>query len=164
MTIAIPVYKRLQYLPNALRSVGAQDYQNVELIVSDNGRNGSQVRDLVAEFYERPYKFRQTPVTVPAPVHYNQLVEAAAGEYFVLLNDDDEISANYVSELVQHLERRPRAAVGLSRQEIIDAEGNTLRYSANSAPEIMSADEFISCVVSEFVRFRMFRHHHGKNE
>ena len=48
-TIGIPVYKRLNTLSNALQSVAAQDYPHIELIVSDNGTNGTKVRDIVEQ-------------------------------------------------------------------------------------------------------------------
>ena len=41
--------------------------------------------------------------------HFNQLVQEATGEYFVLLCDDDQISANFVTELVAVLERTSRS-------------------------------------------------------
>ena len=98
VTVAIPVFGRLEYLPRALESVRRQDYQNVELIVSDNGSNAA-VEDLVDRYYGRPYRFRRNPATVPLAVHFNQLVDAASGEYFALLSDDDEISPNFLSAL-----------------------------------------------------------------
>ena len=47
--IGIHVYKRLQFLPQAVQSGAAQDYENVELIVSDNGVNGSAIPELVGQ-------------------------------------------------------------------------------------------------------------------
>ena len=49
VTIGIPVYKRLQFLPQAVQYGVAQDYENVELIVSDNGVNGSAIPELVGQ-------------------------------------------------------------------------------------------------------------------
>jgi glycosyltransferase involved in cell wall biosynthesis len=143
VTVGIPVYKRLNYLPQALRSVSLQDYPNVELIVSDNGMNGSRVDDIVKENYSKPYRFRQNPQTVTPSTHYNQIVNEASGEYFVLLCDDDELSSNYISELYRLLEQNPRASVAISRQEIIDQDGRTIRYSKENMPELMSGTEFI---------------------
>ena len=59
VTIGIPIYKRLHFLPDVLRVVNSQDYPNIELIVSDNGVNNSKVPKLIAQYYSRPYKYRQ---------------------------------------------------------------------------------------------------------
>ncbi len=143
VTIALPVYKRLDYVVEALQSVAAQDYPNIELIVSDNGENGSQVRELAERYYPKPFRFRQNSHTVPLPVHYNQLIEAATGEYFAFLDYDDLISSNYVSDLVQVLDEHPEVAVALAREEIIDARGQVLRSSSGQVPEFLSGPDFL---------------------
>lgn len=143
VTVAIPVYKRLEYLPGVLRSVNAQDYPSIELIVSDNGMNGSQLTEIVDQWATRPYRFRRNSTSVTFPTHFNQLLDEATGKYFVLLSDDDEITANYISELVSILESNPRVAIAFSRQEIMDETGYTIEQSNESLPEVMSGQEFI---------------------
>jgi glycosyltransferase involved in cell wall biosynthesis len=143
VTIAIPVYKRLNYLPHVLRVVHEQDYPDIELIVSDNGQNGSRVQDLIITHYDRPFKFRQNPSTVQISTHFNQLIHEATGRYFLMLADDDEISPNYVSELVRALEMYPCASIAMSAQEIIDEAGEVTRHSQKVLPEILSGPEFI---------------------
>jgi hypothetical protein len=78
--------------------------------------------------------------------HFNQLLREAAGEYYMLLLDDDEISSNYVSELVRMLEKHPEASSAFSRQEVIDLSGAVLRRSKNHLPEILSGPDFIRAV------------------
>ncbi|BCA54126.1 glycosyl transferase [Nitrospira sp. KM1] len=143
VTIAIPVYKRLDYLVDALQSVASQDYDNIEVIVSDNGENGTAVKALADKYYPRPYRFRQNPQTVPLPVHYNQLIAESTGDYFAFLDYDDMLSPNYVSDLVGILERHPEVAVALARVEVVDAAGKFLRTSSDRIPEFMSGPDFI---------------------
>lgn len=143
VTIGIPVYKRLNTLSNALQSVAAQDYPHIELIVSDNGMNGTKVRDIVEQWYPRSHRFRQNPVTVNIAAHYNQLLEAASGEFFVALDDDDTISPNFASELVGIFDRHPDVTVALARQKVVDEAGKVMRESSDRLPEIVSGEEFI---------------------
>jgi glycosyltransferase involved in cell wall biosynthesis len=144
VTIGVPVYKRLDYLPHVLRIVQEQDYPAIDLLVSDNGMNGTKVRDLVAAHYTRPFRFRQNPATVPISCHFNQLIAEATGEYFVLLADDDEISANYVSELAGTLDACPGASVAIARQEIINEAGAVIRQSTGPRHALLSGADFIS--------------------
>lgn len=143
VTIGIPIYRRLQYLPSLLGLIEAQDYPDLELIVSDNGRNGTKVEELVRAHYSRRFRVRQNAETVSMAKHWNQILHEAAGEYFVMLADDDEISGNYVSELVTQLVRHPQAAVAISAQELMDREGVTLRQRKENLPELLSGEEFI---------------------
>lgn len=144
VTIGIPVYKRLSCLPRALQSVLKQDYPCIELLVSDNGLNGTAVRDLVDQHYTRPYVFRQNPAIVTLPAHYNQLVAVASGKYFIWMPDDDTISPNYVSTLVPILEQDSTIAVAIARQEYVDASGCVLRVSPNHAPHSISGEQLVT--------------------
>jgi glycosyltransferase involved in cell wall biosynthesis len=143
VTIGIPVYKRMEYLPAVLGIVASQDYPNIELLVSDNGLNGMTVPDLVSRHYPKPYRLRQNQSTVGMSAHFNQLIHEASGDYFIVLGDDDEISPNYVSDLAGLLEKHPQASIALSIQESIDAEGKLIHRSKSTVPEILSGPEFI---------------------
>ncbi len=143
VTVAIPIYKRLTTLSQALQSVAAQSYENIELIVSDNGQNGDQVKEIVEQWYPRPYIFRQNPTTVPISPHYNQLIEAATGEYCVVLDDDDTLSPDFVSELAGILDAHPEVVVALARQEVVDESGAVIARSAEVLPPILVGEDFI---------------------
>jgi hypothetical protein len=143
VTIGIPIYKRLEFLPNALRVVAAQDYPHIDLLVSDNGVNGTAVSDLVDRHYARPYRFRQNEATVSPSTHFTQLIQHARGEYFVALPDDDEITPNFISELLRVIERHPEASAAFGREEAIDPAGRVIRQSKDTIPEVLSGFDFI---------------------
>src|SRR5262245_12636248 len=103
VTIAIPINERLEHLPDILRMVAAQDYPTIELLVSDNGRHQDAVPAIVRKHYPKPYRFRQNPDIVSLSTQYNQLVDNSSGEYVSILADDEEISPNFVSELIHIL-------------------------------------------------------------
>jgi glycosyltransferase involved in cell wall biosynthesis len=150
VTIALPIYKRLEYLPHVLEIIAAQDYPNIELIVSDNGMNGTRVREIVEAHYSRPFRFRQNAETVSCAEHFNQIVQEAAGEFFTVLCDDDEISPNYVSELSGSLDRNPQASVAIARQEMLEKDGRVVRKSAETMPEVMSGPDFIAATWNDY--------------
>lgn len=157
VTIALPVYKRLTYVPQALESVRAQDYPHIELLVSDNGCNGGAVPALAERHYGMPYRFRQSPSPLPIVAHFNALVASAAGEYFVLLSDDDELSPDFVSRLVPLLERRPRAAAAFGRVETMDEDGRPIGPAAPPLPPDLMADhELVRAWAAGAYRFVSF--------
>jgi glycosyltransferase involved in cell wall biosynthesis len=143
VSIGVPVYKRLSFLPNVLNSVSHQDYSKLELIVSDNGMNGAQLSTIIKEHYPGQFKLRQNAQVETMSTHFNQIINAASGKYFMLLCDDDEISPNYVSELVALLEQNRHASIGLSRQEIMDEGGTVIRRSSDNIPPLLSGPDFI---------------------
>lgn len=145
VTIAIPVYRRLGYLAGVLHSVASQDYAQIDVLVSDNGTNGPELREIVEKHLNRPYRFRLNPESVDITRHYNQLVEEARGEYFVLLADDDEISPQFVSALVRVLRQDPQIGVALPRLEIMDEEGSPVSRERGPLPPCrMTGAELVS--------------------
>ncbi len=143
VTIGMPIYKRLEYLPQVLKVIEAQDYPSIELIVSDNGQNGDAIREVVETHYSRPYRLRQNSSTVSAATHFNQIIQEASGTYFVLFMDDDEISSNYVSELVHQFERFPGTTIAFAGQESIDENGAVIKTSSESLPNSLPGPDFI---------------------
>lgn len=143
VTIGIPIYRRLQYLPRLFSVLQAQDYPQIELIVSDNGQNGAKLTDAVSAYYTRRCKLRRNSSTVSMANHWNQILNEASGDYFVMLADDDEISSNYISELVSQFKRHPEAAVAISAQERMNREGAILKTQRADLPELLAGPEFI---------------------
>lgn len=123
VTVALPVYRSRRYLPGAIASVAAQDYPEIDLLISNNGMDPDLLQGVLERNCSRPYRLRRNPSTVAMSVHFNQMIEAARGEYFVLLCDDDEISPDYVSRLCRRLEADPEAGVALARLEPMDESG-----------------------------------------
>ncbi|MBO9315822.1 MAG: glycosyltransferase family 2 protein [Chloroflexus sp.] len=145
VTVAIPVYKRLTYVAQAIQSVAAQDYPAIELIVSDNGCNGDAVVNLVRANYPRPFVFRQNETSVPIVEHFNQLLAAATGDYFILLSDDDELAPGYITAMVKALEAHPEAAAVISRVEVLDEHNQVIGSTADRPlpPRLMSGPDWI---------------------
>ena len=131
VTIGVPIYKRLDYLPNVLSKVAAQDHPNIDLLVSDNGMNGTKVSDIVKQHYSQPFRFRQNPETVGPSHHFNQIIHNALGEYVVLLADDDEIVQAVVSAAAEKFGHRVIRAMN---------GGETLEVAASTQPDVVILD------------------------
>ena len=98
VTISISIHKRLTTLPQTLLSVASQDYSHIELIVSDNGQNKNKVKEIVEHMVSTSVPVWANPSTVTiSPHYYNQLIEAATGEYCVVLDDDDTLISDFVT-------------------------------------------------------------------
>lgn len=144
VTVAIPVYKRLRFLPGALASVAAQDYPELELLVSDNGENGPEVEALVREHYSRPFRFRRNETTEPVMSrHFNQMLESATGDFFVLLCDDDEIGPGFVRRLADLLDSDPEIGAALPSVQVMDEEGHPAPRAYEPPPRVFSFLEFL---------------------
>ena len=93
ITVVTPTYKRHQYLLNAINSVLAQTYKDVELIVVDDNPADSEERKLTEELVrgitDPRLIYIQNEKNLGGAGSRNVAIEIAHGEYIAFLDDDD---------------------------------------------------------------------------
>jgi glycosyltransferase involved in cell wall biosynthesis len=129
VTIGIPTYGRPHLLGRALRSVAAQDYRNLEVIVADNCSPGERTIEVVESYRSMipGLRFVRHAENIGALANFFFLLEAASGHYFMWLADDDEISPRYVSALCAVLERNSDAASAVAHWVLMSNERSSVR-------------------------------------
>jgi Glycosyl transferase family 2 len=105
VTIGIPTYNRPVELMRAARSALAQDYQALEVLISDNASTDPKVgrvgERLAAS--DRRVRFVRQDCNGGHEVNFQWLLDAARGRYFMWLADDDWIDSSYVTRCVAEL-------------------------------------------------------------
>lgn len=104
VSIGIPTYNRADMLSISLDSVLSQDYENTEIIISDNASTDStsSVCKRYCDVDNRVKYFKQTTNLGPT-ANFEQVLKIASGEFFMWLGDDDWIDDNYISTCVEFL-------------------------------------------------------------
>lgn len=137
VTIAIPTYRRPELLRRALTCVTKQEYENLEVLVADNGTPGHLVQDVVDSFKGeiKNLTFKKRPENIGALNNFFGLLDIANGKYFMWLADDDEISTNYVSSLVALLEKNPDASSAAGNWFLMSDEVNGKLMPTSNYPQ-----------------------------
>jgi glycosyltransferase involved in cell wall biosynthesis len=107
VTLAMPVRNGAAMIRQALDSMIAQSYPNIEIIVSDNGSDDDTpaiLRDYAGR-YPQIRVIRQDP-PIPAFDNFLYLLNVAEGEYFCWCAHDDTRSEDFVLALLEALRRR----------------------------------------------------------
>ena len=104
VSFVVPVYNAGAFLTPLVRSVLAQDYEDFQLILSDDGST-----DATSELMQSLAQEDSRITLVSGPnggvsSARNRGLLAAAGDYIGFLDADDEIAPNYLSTLVSLLE------------------------------------------------------------
>lgn len=102
VTIGLPTYKRGHLIRRALASIAAQSYRDFVLIVSDDAGEDSETLAAICEFSDALPEIAliTQKETLGMIGNFKFLLAAAETEYFMWISDDDEISPDYLEELV----------------------------------------------------------------
>ena len=128
ISIVIPNYNGKDYLIKCLISIQNHVRNDAEIIVIDNGSAELNWTDIANQFPEikitlldRNYGFSRA---------VNEGIKQSTGKYVVLLNNDVEVTANWLDNLVSLMEKEPKAFSASSKmlrfheRQLIDDAGD----------------------------------------
>ena len=109
VTIGLPVRNAGSRVADVVRSVLAQDHENVELVISDNASTDDteQVCHELATGDSRIVYHRQSD-NVGLLNNFMHVIGAAKGTYFRWIGDDDRLEPSFVSRCLEVFEADPR--------------------------------------------------------
>jgi len=115
VTIGIPVYNGGERLRRALDAILAQEYPNLEIIISDNAST-DQSPTIIREFLSRREGARtvRQEQNIGASGNFEFLMREAHGKYFFWASCDDYWHPQFVSRNVAQLESAPEAGLALT--------------------------------------------------
>lgn len=92
VTIGIPTYNRPMGLKKTLIAITNQTYNNIEIIVSDNGSSSNETETIVLEFIAQDKRIKYFKQSENKGIFFNWqfVLEQAKGDYFMWAADDDE--------------------------------------------------------------------------
>ena len=120
-TVIIPTYNRVSTLSRAINSVLRQTHEEFELLVVDDGSTDATPR-LMQMFDDDRLQYIRTEENKGVSAARNIGIERATGEWYVLLDSDDELLPNAIETLVETLQSGPHVWVTAS-DIVIYSEG-----------------------------------------
>ena len=121
VTVAMPVRNGESHLAAAVRSLLAQTFENLELLVSDNASTDGTA-DILAEFAAADARVSvvRRSSAVPAATNFNSLLRSARGHYFMWAADDDLWEPHFIERLAALLDVDETAALAFSAFANVD--------------------------------------------
>ncbi|AQQ52312.1 glycosyltransferase [Planococcus lenghuensis] len=120
VSIIVPVYNAAHYLPLCIESILAQSYQNVELIlVNDGSSDGSG--ELCEVYAKKDHRVRVIHQRNAGPsVARNCGIAAATGDYLQFVDSDDTIDPDMTERLVQAMDGSQLVICGYYKLQVQD--------------------------------------------
>lgn len=115
VSIVIPTYNCLDYLPKAIGSVLQQTHQDIELIIIDDNSNDGTSTYLASIDDERIITL--STLGVGAPQARNLGIEKASGEFIAFLDADDFWFPEKIERQLEFHQRYPEMAMSFTNYE-----------------------------------------------
>jgi glycosyltransferase involved in cell wall biosynthesis len=109
VSIGIPTYNRAETLIKTIESILMQNYQNLEMIISDNAST-DRTEEVCLNYVKQDNRIRyiRQSVNQGAIFNFKNVWQKSRGEFFMWLADDDWLGQKqYISECVNKLLTNP---------------------------------------------------------
>lgn len=123
VSIGLPTHNGSRHLREALESLLAQDYDDFEILISDNASTDA-TPDIAGEFAQRDPRVRviRQRTNLGPTANFTFVLRETGGRYFMWAADDDRWHSAYVSSCVAALERSPEAVMATTLVQFIEAD------------------------------------------
>jgi glycosyltransferase involved in cell wall biosynthesis len=125
VSIILPTYNRLEYLPAAIESVFGQNFTRWELIIADDG-SSADTRAYLQSLDDPRVKVIWLPHTGRPSVVSNAALREAQGEYVAFLDSDDLWLPRKLEIQLASLRRHPERRWSYTRFALVDAAGRPM--------------------------------------
>ncbi len=125
ISIIVPAYNRMAYLPAAIRSALEQDYPDFEIILIDDGSTGG-CREYAGELKDKRIHYHYQEHSGNLSQLRNLGLQLAQGEYLAFLDSDDLWEPTKLRRQWEQLEAKPNLAFSFT--DVVEFEdGKVLR-------------------------------------
>lgn len=115
VTVAITTHNRCALLKRALASVLEQTYTNLEILVSDDAST-DETQQAMANVKHPRFRYWRLEQPVGIAGNFQNALDHAHGELFMILNDDDELEPEAIENLARPFWNPP---TGFERNQIV---------------------------------------------
>ncbi|MGN1146475.1 MAG: glycosyltransferase family 2 protein [Acetatifactor sp.] len=141
ISIIVPVYNIMEYLPRCVESLQAQTYSNIEILLVDDGSTDG-TGALCDRLAEQDGRIRVFHKQNGGPSSARNLgILNSEGEYLGFVDSDDFVDSDMYELLYQAIEQFQVSVAQVGRDEL-DMEGNRL-------PDICIPPEKTECIENE---------------
>jgi glycosyltransferase involved in cell wall biosynthesis len=128
VSVGIPVYNGEKYVAQAIESLLRQDFDDFEIIISDNASTDST--EAICRAYaakDHRIRYYRNETNIGSGPNYRRLFDLARGEFFKWLPHDDVVHPRFLSRCVSVMKSSsPSIALVYPRCEQIDDSGRVI--------------------------------------
>ena len=134
ISIIVPVFNALPYLPETLDSVIYQTYKNLEIIIIDDGSvdGSSQICDEYTKLDKRIHVIHQGNKGLSAA--RNAGLDVVTGDYIVFLDSDDKFHIEYCQKMLELIVQNEADMAICKAVTVVDCPTGEMKWNNGEAP------------------------------
>ncbi|WDF62872.1 glycosyltransferase family 2 protein [Flavobacterium sp. KACC 22763] len=141
VSVVIPTYNRNIYLEEAIRSVSLQTYNNIEILVIDDGSKINYAESICSN-YSNCFYFYKNNGGLSSARNYG--ISLAKGEFIAFLDDDDFWGNSKIEKQIKILLENPSIDCVHSSAEVVDENGkHTGKYYGASPNKVQKRSGYV---------------------
>ncbi len=126
VSICIPTYNNARFLPQCLDSIVSQTYDNMEVIIADDGSTDNTY-SIISQYVKRyGFIYHRNQINMGAARTSSRLVELSKGDYIAIYHSDDVYDKSIVEESVALLNSDQNIGLVSTMSNIVDNLGNPI--------------------------------------
>jgi glycosyltransferase involved in cell wall biosynthesis len=144
VSICVPTANRASYLRESLRSIRAQDYEPLEILISDNCSD-DETREICEKAAAEDARIRyiRQPKPLGLYANHNVCIEESRGEFLGFFHDDDDRDAHIISRYAAFLLVHPDVGVVSSDWNLIDDGARWIGARDHQVPAVSPGRDYI---------------------
>lgn len=152
VSVVMPTFNSSRTVTRALKSVFAQTYQPLEIIIADDASKDDTRRcvdalgDARITFLESGEKTNQGPATTR-----NRALAKANGTYVAFLDSDDEWLPDKIEKQVRFLESHPRCSMVVTNANDVSPEGEVIETEFRSTRPVAGPEAWRTLLKYSFI-------------
>ena len=144
ISVMIPTYNQPQYIAQAVESALAQDYEKLEIVVSDDSTNDATEKLLQPYLADKRFSYFRNPAQLGRVANYRKLLfELAKGDWVVMLDGDDYyIDNSFISKAADLIGKHENIVlVGAGMTVLQETSGRKDFYGLDTADILFDGKE-----------------------
>lgn len=127
VSVGLPVYNGGEMLKEAIGSILSQDYQDMELVISDNGSTDS-TREVCLEYQKKDDRIRYYRLhrNMGWVKNFWNAFARSRGPYFMWATHDDLREKSFITKCLEKIQSDPDIALVYPQSKVYDADSNFL--------------------------------------
>jgi len=134
VSVCVPSYNHARFIQPCIESIFAQTYQNIQLIIIDDGSTDNSPEIIEKTLKNCPFESKLTIRSNKGLVRtLHEGLEMARGDYFAVLASDDMWLPGFLEHRVNQLQNRPNAVLAYGHCYLIDENNKIFTSTADWA-------------------------------